>query len=171
MTNLSSLLKSGDNRFADEGVGPYSQSYDSSSSHKWMCELDHKEGWVLKNWCFWIVVLAKTLKSPLDSKEINPKGNQPWILIVRNDTEAEAPILWPPDAELTHWKRPWHWKDWRQKKKGVTENEMVWWHHWFNRHDFEQTLGDSKGQEARMLQFIVSQRVGHNWATELRTIF
>ena len=117
MTNLNSVLKSRDNCFADKGVGPYNQSYDFSSSHVWMSELDHKEGWVPKNWCFWIVVLAKILKSPLDSKEINPKGNQPWIFIVRNDAEAEDPILWPPDAELTHWKRPWHWERLKAKKR------------------------------------------------------
>ena len=82
--------------------GPYSQSYRFSSSHVWMWELDHKEVWVLKNWCFRTVVLEKTLESPSDCKEIKPvtpKGNQPWILIGRSDAEAEAPILWPPDAK------------------------------------------------------------------------
>ena len=82
--------------------GPYSKSYGFSSSHIWMWELDHKEGWALKNWCFWIMVLEKTLESPLDCKEIklvNPKGNQHWIFIRRTDAEAEAPILWPPDVK------------------------------------------------------------------------
>ena len=84
------------------GKGLYSQSYGFFSSHEWMGELDHKEGWVPKNWCFWTVVLEKTLESPLDWKEIkpiNPKGNQSWIFIGRTDAEADAPILWAPDAE------------------------------------------------------------------------
>ena len=90
------------------------QHYSSKnrSLHLWR-ELDHKEGWALKNWCFWTVVLEKTLESPLDSEEIkplNPKGNQPWIFIGRTDAEVEAPIVWPPDAESTHWKRPWCWE-------------------------------------------------------------
>ena len=95
--------------FADKGC--YSQSYSFSSSHVWTWELDHIEGWAPKNWCFWIVVLEKTLESPLDSKEIkavNPKGNQPWIFTGRTDAEVEAPILWPPDAK-SHRKRA-HWK-------------------------------------------------------------
>ena len=102
-----------------------SQSYDFSSSHVWMWELDHKEGWAPKNWCFRTMVLKKTLESPLDCKEIklvNPKGNQLWIFIGRNDAEAEAPILWPPDA--TSWlieKDPDAGKDWRQEEKGEAE--------------------------------------------------
>ena len=92
------------------------------SSHVWMWELDYKESWVLKNWCFWTVVLEKTLESPLDSKEIkpvNPKGNQPWIVIGRTDAEAEAPILWPLDAKnWPIWKDPDTGKDWGQKEKG-----------------------------------------------------
>ena len=97
------------------------------------CELDHKESWVLKNWCFWTVVLEKTLESPLDCKEIqpvNPKGNQSWIIIGGTDAEAEAPILWPPDAK--NWligNDPDAGKDWRQEEKGTTEDEMVGWHH------------------------------------------
>ena len=130
--------------------GPYGKSYGLSTGHVWMWELDHKEGRILKNWCFWIVVLEKTLESPLDSKEIkpvNPKGNQSWIFIGRTDAEAKAPILWPPDAK--NWligKDPDAGKDWRQKDKGETEDEMVGWHHWLNGHGFEQTLGDSGGQ-------------------------
>ena len=93
---------------------PSSQSYGFSSSHVWMWELDYKESWVLKNWCFWLVVLEKTLESPLDSKEIkavNPKGNQSWIFIGRTDAEVETPILWPPGCEeLTPCKRLWCWK-------------------------------------------------------------
>ena len=92
---------------------PYSQSYGFSNSHVQMWELDHKEGWALKNWCFRTVVLEKTLESPLDSKEIKPvdlKGNQPWIFIGKTNAEAEAPILWPPDTEMTYWKRLWYWE-------------------------------------------------------------
>ena len=115
-----------------------------------MWELDYKESWAQKNWCFWTVVLEKTLESPLDVKEIklvNPKGNQPWIFIGRNDAEAEAPILWPPDAKkwLTG-KDPDVWKHWRQKEKGATEDEMVGCHHQFNGHELGQTLGDTEGQ-------------------------
>ena len=98
MTNLDSILKSRD----ITNKGPYSQSYGFSSSHVWMWELDHKESWAPKNWCFWTVVLGKTLESPLDCKEIKPvtpKGNQSWIFIGRTDAEAEAPILWPSDAK------------------------------------------------------------------------
>ena len=114
-----------------------------------MWELDHKEGWALKNWCFWTVVLEKTLQSPLDSKEIkpvNPKGNQSWIFIGR--TEAEFPILWPPDEKS--WligKKPDAGKDWRQEEKGTTEDKMVWWHHGLNSHEFEQAPWDGEGQE------------------------
>jgi len=125
-------------------------SYGFSSSHVWMWELDHKEGWAPKNWCFWTVVLEKTLESPLDCKEIqpvHPKGNQSWIFIGRTDAEAEAPILWPPDVKNSLiWKDPDSGKDWKQEEKGVIEDEMVGWHHWLNRHEFEQALGDGEGQ-------------------------
>ena len=127
--------------------GPHSQSYGSSSSRVWMWELDHKESWEPKNWCFRNVVLEKTLESPLDNKEIkpvNPKGNQPWIFIGR--TDAKAPILWPPDVKswLTG-KDPNAGKYWGQEK-GTTEDEMVGWHHQLNGHEFEQTPGDGEGQ-------------------------
>ena len=117
---------------------PSSQSYDFSSSHVWMWELDHKEGWVPKNCCFWTVVLEKALESPLDWKEIKPvhsEGDQSWILIGR--TDAEAPILWSPDAK--NWltgKDPDAGKDWRQKK-GMTEDKMVGWHHQLDGHESE----------------------------------
>ena len=123
--------------------GMNSQSYGFSSSHVRMWELDHKEGWMPKNWCFQIVVLEKTLKSPSDCKEIepvNPKGKLPWILIRRTDAEAEAPILWPPDVKS--WlveKDPDAGKDWGQEE---TDDEMVGWHHRLNKHEFEQTPGD-----------------------------
>ena len=120
-------IKNQTHRFADKGL--FSQSYGFSSDHVWLWELDHKEGWVLKKWYFWIMVLEKTLESPLDCKEItpvNPKGNQPWMFIGRTDAEAEAPILWPPDVKsrLTG-KDPDVGKDWGQKEKGATEDEMV----------------------------------------------
>ena len=112
-------------------------------------ELDHEEGWVLKNWCFWTEVL-EILKSPLDCKQIkpvNPKGNQSWIFTGGTDAEAEAPILWPPDVKSWFiWKDPDSWKDWRQEEKGMTEDEMVRWHHWINGHKFEQTPGDGEDQ-------------------------
>ena len=114
-------------RLADQG--PYSQSYGFSSSHVWMWELNYKESWAPKNWCFWTVVLEKTFKSPLDSKEIqpvHPKGNQSWIFIGKINAEAETPILWPPDVK--NWligKVPDAGKDWRKEEKGMTEDEKV----------------------------------------------
>ena len=111
--------------------GPSSQGYGFSSSHVWICDLDYKENWALKSWCFWTAVLEKTLEGPLDCMEIklvNPKGNQSWIFIGR--TNAEATILWPPDVKnLFIGKDPDAGKDWRQEGKGVTEDEMVGWHH------------------------------------------
>ena len=129
--------------------GPSSQSYDFSISHVWMWELDHKEGWALKNWCFLIVVLEKTLESPLDCKEIkpiNPKGNQPWIVTGRTDAEAEAPVLWPPGAKSRLiGKDPDAGENWGQEEMGMTEQEMAGWHHWCSGHEFEETQGDSDG--------------------------
>ena len=128
--------------------GPSSQSYGFSSSHVWMWELDYKESWVPKNWCFWTVVL-KTLESPLDCKEIqlvHPKRNQSGIFIGRTDAEAETPILWSPDAKnWLIWKDPDAGKDWRQEKE-MKEDEMVGCHCWINEQEFEQALGDSEGQ-------------------------
>ena len=119
----------------------YSQSYDFSSSHERMWELDYKESWAPKNWCFWTVVLEKTLESPLDCKEIqpvHPKGNRSWIFIGRTDAEAETPILWLLDVKSwLIWKDPDSGKDWRQEEKGLTEDEMVGWHHRLNGHEFE----------------------------------
>ena len=109
--------------------------------HVWMWELNYKESWVPKNWCFWTVVLEKTLESPLDIKEIQPaypKGDQSWVFIGKTDVEAETPILWPPDSK--NWligKDPDARKDWRREEKGMTEDEMVGWHHWVNGHEFE----------------------------------
>jgi len=125
------------------------------------------ESWMIKkNWCLQTVVLEETLESPLDRKEIkpvNPKGNQPWIFIGRTDAEAEVPILWPPDVK--NWligKDPDAGKDWRQEK-GMTEDEMVGWHHQLDGHEFEQVPRVGDGQEACMLQSMGSQRVGHDW--------
>ena len=122
----------------------------SSSKVQW--ELDHQEVWAPKNWCFRIVVLEKTLQSPLDCKEINPmtpKGNQPWVFIGKTDAETETPILWPPDGKS--WligKDPDAEKDGRQEEKGMTEGEMVRQHHQFNWHEFEQTPGYSGGERS-----------------------
>ena len=120
----------------------------------WMWELGHKDSWAPKNWCFWTVVLEKILERPLDIKEIqlvHPKGDQSWIFIGRTDAEAEAPVLWPPDAKswLTG-ENPDAEKDWGQEKKGTTEDEMVGWHHWPNGHELEQALGvgDEQGSLA-----------------------
>ena len=121
---------------------PYSQSYGFSRGHIWMWELDHKESWALKNWCFWTVVLEKTLESPLDCKEIqlvHPKGDQSWGFTGRTGAEAEAPILWPPDAK--NWligKDPEAGRDWGQEEKGTTEEEMAGWHHRLDGRGFEQ---------------------------------
>ena len=131
--------------------GPSRQSYGFSRSHVWRWELDYKGSWAQKNWCFWTVVLEKTLETPLDCKEIqpvHPKGNQSWMFIGRTDVEAETPILWPPDAKSwLIWKDPDAGKDWRWEEKGMTEDEMVGWHHQLNGHEFEQTLGLGDGQE------------------------
>ena len=135
--------------FADKGLS--NQSYGFPSSRVWMWELDYKESWAPKNWCFWTLVLEKTCESPLSCKEIrvvNPKGNQSWIFIGR--TDAEAPILWPPDEK--NWltgKDPDAGKDWRQEKE-TAEDEIVGWHYQFFGHEFVQTLrvGDGQGSLA-----------------------
>ena len=151
--------------------GPSSQSYGFSSSHVWMWELDHKESWALKNWCFWTVVLEKTLESPLNCKEIqpvHPKGNQAWIFIDRTNAEAETPIPWLPDVK--NWltgKVPDAGKDWRQEEKGMTEDEMVGWHHRFNGHEFEQALAVGDGQGGLACCSPWGCRVRYYWATEL----
>ena len=120
--------------------GPSSQGYGFYNSHVWMWELDYKESWAQKNWCFWTVVLEKILESPLDWKEIqpvHPKEYQYWIFIGRTDAEAETPTLWPPDVNSwLIWKDPGDGKDWGQEEKGTTEDEMVAWHHQLNGHKF-----------------------------------
>ena len=143
-------IKKQRHHFSEKGL--YSQSSGFSSNHVWMWELDYKEGWAPKNWCFQTVVLENTLESPLDSKEIkpvNPKGNQLWIFITRIDAKVEALILWPPDAKSwLIWKDPDAGKDWGQEEKGTTEDEKVGWHHWLNGHEFEQAPGGGEGQAA-----------------------
>ena len=139
ITNLDSILKSRNITLPMKVLSR--QGYGFSSSHVWMWELDHKESWALKNWCFWTVVLEKTLESLLDCKEIQPvhtKGNRSWIIIGRIDVEAETTILRPPDAK--NWliaEDPDAGKDWRQEEKGKTEDEMVRRHHWLNGYEFE----------------------------------
>ena len=128
-----------------------------------MWELDHKEGWALKNWCFWTVVLEKSLESPLNCKEIkavSSKGNWSWVFIGRTDGEAEAPILWPPDVKnWLIWKDPDAGKDWRQEEKGMTNDEMVGWYQANSRRWW-------RTGKPRVLQSMGSQRLGHDWATE-----
>ena len=132
--------------------GPSSQGYGFSSGHVWMWELNHKESWAPKNWCFWTVVLEKILESPLDCKKIqpvNPKGDQSWVFIGRTDIEAETPILWPPDVKSwLIWKDTDVGKDWGQEEKGMTEDEMVGWHHQLNGHEFLWTPGAGDGHGA-----------------------
>ena len=153
--------------------GPSSQGYGFSRGHVWMWELDYKESWVQKNWCFWTVVLEKTVESPLDCKAIqpvHPKGDGSWVFIGRTDAEAETPILWPPDAK--GWligKDPDAGKDWGQEEKGTTGGWAGWvapltrwtWV-WVDSGSWWWT--GSPG----VLWFMGSQRVGHNWATELK---
>ena len=141
-----------------------------------MWELVQKEGWVPKNWCFWLVVLEKTLESLLESKQIKPvssKGNQPWIFTGR--TEAEDPVLWPPDVKS--WllgKDPDAGKDWEQEDKGVTEDEMVGWHYQLHGHEFEQVPGNSKYREvwhATVYGVTKSQKGISNWTIMLFYFF
>ena len=177
MTNLVTILTRRD-YFANKG--PSNQGYGFSSSHVWMWELYYKESWVLKKWCFWTVVFEKTLESPLDCKEIkpvNPKWNQSWILIGRTDAEAEAPIPWLSDAK--NQKRPWFnpflimvlgkdpdaGKHWRQEEKGMTEDEMVGWHHRLDGCEFEQApgVGDGQGSLVCCSPWVVKRWTQLNW--------
>ena len=168
MTNLDSILKSRDItlltkvRLIKAVVFPV-----VIYTREW----DYKESWAPKNWCFWTVMLEKTLESPLDCKEsqtIHPKGNQSWIYIMRTNAEAETPILWPPDVK--YWligKDPDAWKDWGQEEKGTTEDEMVEWHHWLMDMSLSKLWELVMDRGAWGLQSMGSPRVGHDWATEL----
>ena len=151
--------------------GPSSQGYGFSSGHIWMWELDYKKSWALKNWCFWTVMLEKTLESPLDCKEIqpvHPGGNQSWIFTGRTDAEAEIPILWPPDAKnWLIWKDPDAGKDWRQEEKGTTgwddwmPSLTQWTWVWVGFRSWWWTGWPG------MLQSMGLQTVRHDWVTEL----
>ena len=138
-----------------------------SSSHVRMWELDHKEGWELKNWCLWIVVPEKMIESSLDSKIklVHPKGNQPWIFIGRTDAEAEAPVLWSPDARTDHLKRPWCW----ERLKAGGEGDDRRWDGWMASQTqwtwVEQTPGDGEGQGSLSCCSSWGRRVGHDWVT------
>ena len=127
-------------RVANMEQGPSSQSHGFSSDHVWMWQWDYKESWAQKYWCFWTVVLEKTLESPWDYKKIqpvHPKGNQSIVFIGRTDVEAKTPILWPPNTKnWLIWKDPDAGKDWRWEEKGMIEDEMVGWHHWLKGHEF-----------------------------------
>ena len=145
---LDSILNSRDITLPKKG--PSSQGYGFSCGHVWMWELDCGESWAPKNWCFWTVVLEKTLESPLDCKEIQPvhsEGDQSWVFLGRNDAKAETPILWPPHVK--GWllvKDPDAERDWRQEEKGTTEGEMAGWHHWLDGCESQWTLGVGDGQ-------------------------
>ena len=151
--------------------GPSSQGYGFSSGHVWMWELDYKESWAPKNWCFWTVVMEKTLENPLDCKEIqpvHPKRNQSWMFLGRTDAEAETPILWPSDAK--NWltgRDPDSGKDWRQEEKGATEDEMAGWHHRLDGRVWVSSGSWWWTGRPGVLQFMGLQRVRYDWATEL----
>ena len=176
MANPDSILKSRDITLPTKVHLVKAMVFSCSQVLMW--DLDYKESWMSKTWCFWTVVLQKTLESPLDSEEIkpvNPKRNQRWIFIGRTDVEAETPILWPTDAKSQLiGNDPDAGKGWMQEDKGMTEDEMVGWHHWFNEHEFEQTPGDSEVQGSLVCcsawGLKESQRVRHDWATEQQQI-
>ena len=138
-----------------------------------MQELDHKEGWVLKNWGFRIVMLENTFESPLDCKDIKPvipKGNQLWIFIGRTVAKAETPVLWAPDVKSwLIWKDPDAGKDWGQEEKGTTEDKMVGWYHRLNGHEFESAPAPWWTRKRGVLQSMGSQRVRHDWVTEVNS--
>ena len=168
MTNLDSIFKSR-HYFANKGLS--SQGYGFSNGHLWMWELDCEESWAPKNWCFWTVVLDKTLGSPLDYKEIQPvhlKGDQSWVFIGRTYVEAETPILWPPHAELTHWKRPWCWEGLGAGGEGDNKR----WDGWMTSPTQSTWVWVNSGSwwwtgRPGALRFMGSQRVRHDWVTEL----
>ena len=169
-TNLDSMLKSRDITLLTKVYRVKAMVFPV------VWELEYKQSWVPKNWCFWTVVLEKTLETSLDGKEIqsvHPKGNQSWIFIRRTDAESEAPTLWPPDVK--NWlivKEPDAGKYWRQEEKGMTEDEMVGWHHWLNGSKLEFACSWSWWWTGKpgMLQSMGLQRIGHNWVTELNRL-
>ena len=136
-----------------------------------MWKLDYKESWALKNWCFWTMVLEKTLESPLDCKEIqpvHPKLNQSWVFIGKTDVEAKTPRFWPPDVKSWFiWKEPDAGKDWGQEEKGATEHEMIGWHHQHNGHSFGWAPGVGDGQGGLECCSSWGRSIGHNWVIEL----
>ena len=156
-------LKKQRHHLADKGLS--GQSYGFSSRHVWMWELDHKESWTLKNWCFWTVVLDKSLESPLDSKEVkpvNPKENQPWIFIGRTDAEAEAPMIWPLDV-----KRSWCWERLKAAREGdnrdcLLDGSLPQWT-WVRANFWRWWRTGKSG----MLQSMGCQRFRYDWETEL----
>jgi len=150
------------------------QGHGFSSGHVWMWQLDCEESWAPKNWCFWTVVLEKTLESPLDCKEIQPvhsKGDQPWDFFGRNEAKAETPVLWPPHVKswLTG-KDSDAGREWGQEK-GTTEDEMAGWHHWLDGRESGWTPGVGDGQGGLVCCDSWGCRVGHDWATELNWMF
>ena len=154
--------------FANKGLS--SQGYGFSGSHVWMWELDYKESWAPKNWCFWTMVLEKTLESPLDCKEIqpaHPKGDQSWVFIGRTDVEAETHTLATWWENWLIWIDPDAGKDWGQEEKGTTEDDLIGWHHRHNGHGFGWTPGAGDGQGGLACCGSRGHRVGHDWATEL----
>ena len=168
MTTLESTLKSRDITLPIK-VRLVKTMYGFSSSHVWMWELYYKESWVPKNWCFRTVVLEKTLESPLDCKEIqpvHPKGNQSWVFIGRTDAEAETPIFWPTDVKSwLIWKDPGVGKDQRQEEKGMTEDEMVGWHHQLNGHEFGKLPQLVMDREARcaLVHWVAKSQTLSDW--------
>ena len=174
MTNFNSIFKSRDIILSTKVHLVKAMVF--SSSHVWMWELEYKESWALKNWCFWTVVLEKTLESPSDSKEIwpvHPKGNQSWIFIGRTDAEAETPILWPSDGK--NWpmsKDPDAGTDWKWEEKRMTEDDMVGWHHWLNGHSLNSLLELVMDREAWHVAVhgITKSHTGQNNWTELKRV-
>ena len=172
MTNLDSIFKS---RHYSANKGPSSQNCGFSSGHVWMWELDCEESWVLKNWCFWTVVLEKTLESPLDCKEIqlvHSEGDQSWVFFGRNDAKAETSVLWPPRGKswLTG-KDSDAGRDWGQEEKGTTGDGMTGWHHWLDGRELEWTPGAGDGQEAwrAAIHGVAKSRIRLSDWTELKT--
>ena len=170
MTKLESVWKSRAITFLTKVLK--SQSYGFSSSHVWMWELDLKEGWAPKNWCFWIVVLEKTLESPLDrneTKTVHPKGNQPWIFIGKTDADTEAPILCPHYVKSRFiGKDSDAGKDWGQEEKGITKDKIVGWHHWLKGNEsskFWDIVKDREAWCATVHGFTKSQTWLRNWTT------